>query len=61
MDTIITAFKSRMFWTVVAMFLVGGTAAINSVLPDSFKPVVELGLGLLATYFHLNPSQAYGK
>ncbi len=51
--------KSRTFWTVVVMFLVGGVQAITQFIPAGLLPFVEGGLGLLATYFHVNPSQNY--
>lgn len=52
-------FKSRTFWTVVVMFIVGGTNAVASFIPVGIEPIVMLALGGLATYFHVNPSQNY--
>lgn len=52
-------FFSRTFWTVVAMFVVGGLNAITPVLPPNVQAVVVALLGVLATYFHVNPSQNY--
>lgn len=51
--------KSRTFWTVVVMFLVGGVQAVQSMIPAHDVVFVEGVLGLMATYFHLNPSQNY--
>ena len=51
--------RSRTFWTIAVMFLVGGVEGIAQFIPDSFEPVILGGLGLLATYFKLNPSQDY--
>lgn len=52
-------FKSRTFWTVVVMFVVGGGTAIDPVLPVAIQvPVMGL-LGVAAIYFHINPSQPY--
>lgn len=41
------------------MFVVGGGNAIVPVLPTSLQAVVLGALGILATYFHVNPSQTY--
>lgn len=59
MNTITTALKSRTFWTVVVMFIIGGTNAIASFIPAGFETPLMAVLGLVATYFHLNPSQNY--
>jgi len=52
-------FKSRTFWTIVAMFVVGGGNAIVPVLPAAVQAVALGILGILATYFHVTPSQNY--
>jgi len=52
-------FASRTFWTVFAMFVIGGGNAIDPVLPVAFQPVLLGVLGVMATYFHVNPSQQY--
>lgn len=52
-------FKSRGFWSVVGMFVVGGLNAIVPVLPAAVSTVVTGILGFAAIYFHFNPSQAY--
>ncbi len=51
--------KSRTFWTIVVMFVVGGGNAIVPVMPADFQAVVMFALSGLATYFHVNPSQNY--
>lgn len=56
---ILLILKSRTFWTLVAMFIVGGTNAIVAYLPAGLEPVVMAALGVLATYFHITPSQNY--
>lgn len=48
--------KSRTFWTIVAMFVVGGGNAVLPVLPANVQAIAMFGLGALATYFHVNPS-----
>lgn len=50
---------SRTFWTVVAMFIVGGGNAIVPVLPAGVQAVALAILGIFATYFHVTPSQSY--
>lgn len=52
-------FASRTFWTVVAMFVIGGLNAIVPVIPADLQAVAMAALGILATYFHVNPSQSY--
>jgi hypothetical protein len=51
--------KSRMFWTAVITFVVVGGNAIVPMLPPNVEAVVTGLLLLLATYFHINPSQTY--
>lgn len=58
-NKIMLAVKSRTVWTVVAMFLVGGVSAVQSFIPVQYTGLVEGVLGLLAMYFHINPSQEY--
>lgn len=53
--------KSRTFWTVVVMFLVGGVNAIIEFIPAGAQTAVMAGLTALAAYFHVNPSQHYPK
>lgn len=52
-------FKSRTFYTVLAMFVVGGLNAIVPVLPADVQAIAMAVLGVAATYFHTNPSQNY--
>lgn len=59
MNKIILALQSRTFWTIVGMFLIGGVNAIASFIPPSLETPIMGGLALLATYFHINPSQKY--
>lgn len=53
--------KSRTFWTIVAMFLIGGVNAIVQVLPPDIQAAAVAILGIAATYFHVNPSQQYNQ
>jgi hypothetical protein len=52
--------RSRTFWTVVAMFVVGGGNAIVPILPPAFQALVEGLLGILAAYFHKDGMIAAG-
>lgn len=51
--------KSRTVWAIVAMFVIGGTEAVSGFISPIMLPYVQGALGLLATYFKLNPSQEY--
>jgi hypothetical protein len=53
--------KSRTLWTIVAMFVIGGLNSIIPVLPASVQTVAMAVLGIMATYFHVNPSQNYNQ
>lgn len=52
-------FQSRTVWTIIGMFVVGGVNAIVPVLSPALQTVVMALLGILATYYKLNPSQTY--
>ncbi len=51
--------KSRTFWTLVAIFVIGGGNALVPVLPPAVQALAVAFLGALAAYFHVNPSQQY--
>lgn len=51
--------KSRTFWTIVAMFIIGGINAVVPFMPADVQTLVMGGLSILAGYFHFNPSQNY--
>ena len=53
--------RSRTVWTVVLMFLIGGFESIGGLIPGGFTTAILGGLGLLATYFKMSPSQSYGE
>jgi hypothetical protein len=55
MEKIITALSSRTVWTVVVMVIVNGVPAVTSMVPETYVPVVNLALGILAAYFRVNP------
>ena len=52
-------FKSKTNWTIVVMFLIGGFEAVGSFIPDSLLTLILGGLGMLAVFFKMNPSQDY--
>lgn len=45
--------RSKTFWTVTAMVLVGAGNAVLPVVPMQYQAVLVLILGSLASYFHL--------
>lgn len=59
MRKVILSLGSRTAWTVVALFIVNGLTAVRTALPQKYLPAVDAVLGLLAIYFHVNPSQDY--
>lgn len=59
MNKITQALQSRTFWTLVVMFLIGGVQAITAVIPAGWETPIMGVLGILAAYFHVNPSQNY--
>jgi hypothetical protein len=59
MEKLKQVLKSRTFWTIVIMFLLGGLQAITDYLPEGLFIFIQGGLTLLATYFKVNPSQKY--
>ena len=47
-------FRSKTFWTLIAMFAVGGGNAVIHVLPPNIQAIVMAILTLMASYFHLS-------
>jgi hypothetical protein len=58
-DKFLMIFKSRTFYTLAVMFIINGTGAIKGSIPAEYLQIVDLILSVLATYFHVNPSQDY--
>lgn len=52
-------FSSRTFWTLVVMVIYNILNVYGHLLSPSLSDLVNLILGALVTYFHLNPSQVY--
>ncbi len=61
METITKLAKSRTVWTVVVMFIIGGTNGIMGLIPAGSVIYVQGALSVLAAYFKLSPSQDYSK
>ena len=41
------------------MFVIGGLNGIMAFMPAGLQAILMGVLGIMATYFHLNPSQTY--
>ena len=52
--------RSRTFWTIVAMFIIGGINSVKPVIPLDIVPYIEFALGALASYFHLDTAVKFG-
>lgn len=59
MNKIAQMFSSRAFWTVVGLLFVAELPVIQQVLSPLLYHAIELALGVLIVYFHLNPNQVY--
>lgn len=57
MSKVTLALRSRTFWTLVVMVLVNVVPGLPVDQPA--KDLLTTVLGLVATYFHVNPSQNY--
>jgi hypothetical protein len=58
-STIMTIFKSRTFWTLVAGFVINVYQAFSAQLPPAVVGIADAVVLILGTYFHVNPSQTY--
>lgn len=50
--------RSRTFWTIVVMAVVGAGNAIVPVVPADYQAIVLLILSALASYFHLETGRS---
>ena len=50
--------RSKTFWTIVAMAVLGAGNAVLPVIPADYQAVVMLVLGGLASLFHLSTGQS---
>lgn len=55
MDRIILGLKSRTVWTIVAMVIINGVGSVQDMLPAHSLPIINLILGIMATYFRVTP------
>ncbi len=53
--------QSRTFWTIVVAIVINTINANNQFIPMNVLDILNPILGLIATYFHVNPSQNYYK
>lgn len=60
MQNTYSLFRSKTFYTIVAMFIVGGLNAIMHVLPDNAQLILEAILGVVASTFHLDTATKFG-
>jgi regulator of PEP synthase PpsR (kinase-PPPase family) len=61
MNKVSLALKSKTFWTIVIAIVVNTINANQQFIPMNVLDIVNPILGLMATYFHVNPSQNYYK
>lgn len=54
-------FKSRTFWTVVGLVIIGVIPVFKETIPQPYYDAIVIALGVLASYFKLSPSQKYGE
>ncbi len=60
MNKILLALNSRTFWTIVVIILMNTIPAIKNAFPSAvWLDTANVILGLIATAFHVNPSQNY--
>jgi hypothetical protein len=53
------ALTSKTFWTVVILAAINAIAPLRAEIPAQYLPIIDAVLALLATLFHVNPSQDY--
>ncbi len=60
MSKILQTLRSRTFWTLVLMLSINSIPEIKNAFPNvAWLDTVNSLLTLLATYFHVNPTQVY--
>lgn len=60
MNTNYVFWRSRTFWALVAMAIIGGGNALVPVIPPEYAGVLTLILGFIANYFHLQTAAKFG-
>ena len=53
--------KSRTFWTLVGLVVIGVVPIFRNTIPQPYYDAIVVALGILASYFRLNPSQKFGE
>ena len=53
-------FRSKTFYTIVAMMVVGAGNAVIPVVPAQYSSILVVLLGLVASYFHLSTATTAG-
>lgn len=61
MNKVSLALKSKTFWTIVVAIVVNTINANQQFIPMNVLDILNPILGLMATYFHVNPAQNYYK
>jgi hypothetical protein len=61
MERITLIVKSRTFWTVVLLVGLNTVPQFKGIIPDQVVDIINIALGTIATYFHINPSQKYSE
>ena len=59
MNRITLALSSPVFWTVAVMVAVAVLPVIKNLMSPTVFALVEAILGVLANYFHVNPSPTF--
>ena len=54
MNKIITGFRSRTVWTIIATIVLNGVPSVTGMLPQEYLPLVNTLLGALAIHFRVN-------
>ncbi len=52
--------RSKTFWTIVAMAVIGAGNALVPVIPVAYQAVIEVILGAVASMFHLSTATTAG-
>jgi hypothetical protein len=59
MNKLALAVRSRTFWTVVLLVAMNTIPQLKGLVSQQVLDGINTVLGLLAAYFHVNPSQNY--
>lgn len=59
MSKILQMFSSRSFWSVVGLVLLAEMPVIQQLISPIAYHALELALGVIAVYFHINSNKIY--